>query len=82
MGMDMRVYKNTADISLRTLIRECSNNKIASYDLFQMFRNTNRKNISTIFKYKTFNDDFTDTLRDVEIHVNLPASDSSDNFRI
>jgi len=62
MEMDMRVYKNTADISLRTLIRECRNNKITSYDLFQMFRNTNRENISTIFKYKTFNDDFTDTL--------------------
>ncbi len=33
------------------------------------------------FYWNFIGDDFTDTLRDVEIHVNLPESDSSDNFK-
>jgi hypothetical protein len=52
----------TINISLKTLIRECSNNKRDNDSLYFDFLYSNRENIHSIFKYKKFNDDFIDTL--------------------
>lgn len=60
--MKSGVLENTVDISLNTLIRECRTTRILPEDLFMMFRSTNRENIHEVFKYKKFNDDFTDKL--------------------
>lgn len=50
----------TINVSLETLIRECSLHKRPDYDMFLDFRLKNRENIHEVFKYKKFNDDFTD----------------------
>lgn len=59
MGKEL---EKTVNLSLNTLIRECSNNKKTSEELYFYFYYCNRENIHTIFRYKKFNDDFTDTL--------------------
>ena len=52
----------TVDISLQTLLRECLIKKELERDFYYSFRLANRKNIHEIFKYKKFNEDFTDRL--------------------
>lgn len=52
----------TVDISLQTLLRECLIKKELERDFYYSFRLANRKNINEIFKYKKFNEDFTDRL--------------------
>lgn len=49
-------------LNLDTIIRECSNMPILARDYFYYFSLQNRENIHEIFKYKKFNDDFTNTL--------------------
>ena len=49
-------------LNLDTLIRECSNMPMLARDYFFYFSLENRENIHEIFKYKKFNDDFTDYL--------------------
>ena len=51
--------EKTVDLSLYTLIRECSLRPELGQDIFYDFCFTNRENIHEIFKYKKFNDDFT-----------------------
>ena len=51
-----------ANLSLEILIRECSNTQRPNEDLFYDFSYANRENIHSIFKYRKFNYDFTDTL--------------------
>lgn len=60
--MKTGVFEKTVDISLNTLIRECRTTRILPEDLFMMFRSANRENIHEVFRYKKFNDDFTDRL--------------------
>ena len=54
--------EKTVNISLNTLLRECLIDKNLSTDVFYMFTLANRENIHEVFKYKKFNDDFTDRL--------------------
>ena len=52
----------TVDISLNTLIRECLIDRNLTNDIYYLFMLKNRENIHEVFKYKKFNDDFTDRL--------------------
>ena len=54
--------EKAVDLSLETLIRECSLNPVLGREHFYYFSLRNRENIHEIFKYKKFNDDFTDKL--------------------
>ena len=54
--------EKTVNISLNTLLRECIIDKNLINDVFYMFTLANRENIHEVFKYKKFNDDFTDKL--------------------
>ena len=60
--MQKGVFENTIDISLHTLIREGLNSALLPEEIFMKFRLKNRNSIDDIFKYKKFNDDFTDKL--------------------
>ena len=51
-----------ANISLHTLIRECSLKNKNEYQLYNGFSLGNRYNIHKVFKYQKFNYDFTDYL--------------------
>ena len=50
----------TVQLSLDTLIRECSKTNIPKDDLFLKFRAWNRENVHEVFKYRKFNFDFID----------------------
>jgi len=52
--------ERTVDLSLYTLVRECLLDPNLMKDVFYMFSLSNRENVHEIFKYKKFNDDFTD----------------------
>lgn len=54
--------EKTVNISLNTLLRECLIDRNLINDVFYMFTLANRENIHEVFKYKKFNDDFTDRL--------------------
>ena len=58
--MDKEV--KTVDISLDTIIRECSLNKDLSFEHYIYFNLSNRELIHEIFKYKKFNNDFTNKI--------------------
>ena len=50
------------NISLKTLLQECAKNKDLQEDMFFDFRLMSREHVHQVFKYKKFNDDFTDFL--------------------
>ena len=52
----------TVNISLKTLLQECAKNKDLQEDMFFDFRLMSREHVHQVFKYKKFNDDFTDFL--------------------
>ena len=55
-------YRETVTLNTDFLIRECSKYPLLKEDIFYHFRLSNRENIHEVFRYKKFNDDFTDTL--------------------
>ncbi len=74
----------TVQLSLDTLIRECSNRKIPKEDLFYQFCSWNRENVHEVFKYRKFNYDFIDylTLYNDGEHVLGYVGPSYDDFLI
>lgn len=54
--------EKTIDISLKSMIRECSINPNMAFDIYNDIGFINRENIHSIFKYKKFNDDFISNL--------------------
>ncbi len=50
--------EKTIDVSLRSMIRECSINPNMAFDIFNEIGLSNRETIHDTFKYKKFNDDF------------------------
>ena len=51
-----------ANLSLNTLIRECSKNPQEARNLYGFFDSINRERIHEAFSYKKFNDDFIDNV--------------------
>ena len=51
-----------ANLSLNTLIRECSKNPQEARKLYGFFDSINRERIHEVFSYKKFNDDFIDNV--------------------
>ncbi len=51
---------NTLNLSLKTIIRECSKHPESKEAVFQRFSLENRENVHEIFRYKKFLYDFTD----------------------
>ena len=60
MGMNRDTNIPLANLSLQTLIRECSLHKISDYDLYQNLALMNRENIHQVFRYRKFRYDFVD----------------------
>ena len=54
--------EKTVDLSLTTLMKECSINPNLVLEHQSYFRLKNRKNVHEVFRYKKFNDDFVDTV--------------------
>ena len=54
--------KNIANLSLNTLIRECSKNPEDARRHYEYFEYINRERIHEVFAYKKFNDDFIDNV--------------------
>ena len=54
--------EKTVSLSLSTIIRECSLDPTKGKEHFQYFREQNRENIHEVFRYRKFNEDFTNTL--------------------
>ena len=54
--------KNIANLSLNTLIRECSKNPEDARRHYEYFDYINRERIHEVFAYKKFNDDFIDNV--------------------
>ena len=51
-----------ANLSLNTLIRECSKNPQDARKIYGFFDSINRERIHEVFSYKKFNDDFIDNV--------------------
>lgn len=56
------LQKKTVELKTNYLIRECSKFPLLENDLFYNFCLQNRENIHEVFKYKKFNEDFTDQI--------------------
>lgn len=54
--------EKTVSLSLSTIIRECSLDPTKGREHLQYFREQNRENIHEIFRYRKFNEDFTNTV--------------------
>lgn len=54
--------RTIANLSLNTLIRECSKNPQEARNLYGFFDSINRERIHEAFSYKKFNDDFIDNV--------------------
>ena len=54
--------KKTVSLSLSTIIRECSLDPTKNREHLEYFKLQNRENIHEIFRYRKFNEDFTNTL--------------------
>ena len=54
--------EKTVDLSLTTLMKECSINPNLVLEHQSYFRLKNRENVHEVFRYKKFNDDFVDTV--------------------
>jgi len=57
--MDYHNFKPTVNVSLETIIRECSLDPHLNQNHFFNFSLYNRENVHKVFRYKKFNDDFT-----------------------
>lgn len=60
--MDYHNFKPTVNVSLETMIRECSLDPHLNQNHFFNFSLHNRENIHQVFRYKKFNDDFIEYL--------------------
>ena len=54
--------EKTVQLSLKTIIRECSKNPNMVMEHLSYFIFKNRENVHDVFRYKKFNDDFADTV--------------------
>ena len=59
--MENKEFHPTVELSLNTIINECTKNIYMNYDHFLNIRLKNREFIGESFRYKKFNDDFCDT---------------------
>ena len=54
--------EKTVQLSVKTMIRECSKNPNLTMEHLSYFIFKNRENVHDVFRYKKFNDDFVDTV--------------------
>ena len=58
----MERYKAMSHLSLKEMVRECSNGTISYAKMLSAFEKANRHNIHEVFRYQKFQEDFVDVI--------------------